>query len=152
MLILLLFPVFLKVFLLAGMLIWLLLILWVLVLLLILLVRLIGMMVLVLVGIFLLGVRVLLLLLMRVMLLIGGSLLHFSLLARFRIGAWMADVACPVACQPLWPACWLDTPDRSSSSSSRIVQDVWDVYRDVLGVVPDEVVLCPEGCCVQVFC
>ena len=52
----------------------------------------------------------------------------------------MADVACPVACQPIWLACWLDTPDRSSSSSSRIVQDVWDVYRDVLGVVPDEVV------------
>ena len=40
----------------------------------------------------------------------------------------------------IWPACWLDTPDRSSSSSSRIVQDVWDVYRDVLGVVPEEVV------------
>ena len=53
----------------------------------------------------------------------------------------MADVACPVACQPLWPTCWLDTPDRSSSSSSRIVQDVWDIYRDVLGVVPDDVVL-----------
>ena len=65
---------------------------------------------------------------------------HFSLLARFRIDAWMADVSCPIACQPLWPACWLDTPDRSSSSSSRIVQDVWDVYRDVLGVVPEEVV------------
>ena len=40
---------------------------------------------------------------------------HFSLLARFRIDAWMADVSCPVACRPLWPACWLDTPDRSSS-------------------------------------
>ena len=66
---------------------------------------------------------------------------HFSLLARFRIDAWMADVSCPTACQPLWPACLLDTPDRSSSSSSRIVQDVWDVYRDVLGVVPGEVVL-----------
>ena len=66
---------------------------------------------------------------------------HFSVLARFRIGAWMADFACPVVCQPIWPACWLDTPDRSSSSSSRIVQDVWDVYRDVLGVVPDDVVL-----------
>ena len=65
---------------------------------------------------------------------------HFSLLARFSIDAWMADVSCPVACQPLWPACWLDTPDKSSSSSSRIVQDVWGVYRDVLGVVPDEVV------------
>ena len=60
---------------------------------------------------------------------------HFSVLARFRIDAWMADVSCPVVCQPLWPACWLDTPDRSSSSSSRIVQDVWDVYRDVLGVL-----------------
>ena len=38
-------------------------------------------------------------------------------------------------------ACWLDTPDRSSSSSTRVVQDVWDVYRDELGVVPGEVVL-----------
>ena len=36
---------------------------------------------------------------------------HFSLIARFRIGAWLADVACPVACQPLWLACLLDTPD-----------------------------------------
>ena len=53
----------------------------------------------------------------------------------------MADVACPVACQPLWLACWLDAPDRSSSISSCIVQDVWDIYRDVLGVVPDDVVL-----------
>ena len=65
---------------------------------------------------------------------------HFSLLACFRIDAWMAEVSCPIACRPLWPACWLDTPDRSSSSSSRTVQDVWDVYRDVLGVVPEEVV------------
>ena len=41
---------------------------------------------------------------------------HISVFARFRIDAWMADVACPIACQPIWPACWLDTPDRSSSS------------------------------------
>ena len=66
---------------------------------------------------------------------------HFSVLARFRIGAWMADVACPVVCQPIWPACWLDTLDRSSSSATRVVQDLWDVYRDELGVVPGEVVL-----------
>ena len=66
---------------------------------------------------------------------------HFAVLARFRIGAWMADVACPVVCQPMWPARWLDTPDRSSSSSTRVVQDAWDIYRDVLGVVPEEVVL-----------
>ena len=66
---------------------------------------------------------------------------HFSVVARFRIGACLAGVACPVACQPIWPACWLDTPDRSPSSSTRIVQDVWDIYRDDLGVVPDDVVL-----------
>ena len=53
----------------------------------------------------------------------------------------MADVACPVVCQPIWPACWLDTPDRSSSSSTRVVQDVWDIYWDVLRAVPEEVVL-----------
>ena len=53
----------------------------------------------------------------------------------------MADVACPVVCQPVWPACWLDTPDRSSSSSTRVVQDVWYVFWDELGVVPDDVVL-----------
>ena len=46
----------------------------------------------------------------------------------------MADVACPVACQPVWPACWIDTPDRSVS---RAVQDAWDE----LGVVRPDVVL-----------
>ena len=35
----------------------------------------------------------------------------------------------------------MDTPDRSSSSSTRVVQDVWDVFGDVLGAVPDDVVL-----------
>ena len=66
---------------------------------------------------------------------------HFSVLARFRIDAWMADVSCPVGCQPIWPACWSDTPDRSSSSSTRTVQYVWDVYREELGVVPEDAVL-----------
>ena len=31
---------------------------------------------------------------------------HFSVLARCRIGAWMADVACPVVCQPRSHASW----------------------------------------------
>ena len=53
---------------------------------------------------------------------------HFSVLARFCIDAWMAYVACRVVCQPVWPACWLDAIDKSSSSASRVVQDVWDVY------------------------
>ena len=59
----------------------------------------------------------------------------------FSVFAAMADVACPIVCQPVWPACWLDTPDRSSSSAARFVQDVWDIYGYELGVVPAEVVL-----------
>ena len=35
----------------------------------------------------------------------------------------MADVACSEVCQTICPACWLDTPDRSSSSAARVVQD-----------------------------
>ena len=64
---------------------------------------------------------------------------HFSEVARFCVDAWIADVACPEVCQPVWLACWLDTPDRSSSSATRAVQDVWDVYRDELGQVPGDV-------------
>ena len=141
MLILLLFPVLLRVFLLDDMLIWPLLILWVLVLVLILLVRLIGMMVLVLAGIFFVGCAGALAASQACCVTDRWFTPHISVLARFRIGAWMADVACPIVCQPLWPACWLDTPDRSSSSSTRVVQDVWNVYRDELEVVPEEVVL-----------
>ena len=65
---------------------------------------------------------------------------HFSVLARFRVDAWMADVACPTVCQPIWPACWLDTPDRSSSSSTRVFRMSGIFYREELGVVPDDVV------------
>ena len=67
---------------------------------------------------------------------------HLSVSARFRIDAWMADFACPIVCLPVWPACWLDTPGGSSSSSTRVVQDVWDVYRNDLETVPEEVVAC----------
>ena len=106
-----------------------------------LLVGLVGRMVLVRVGISLWAVPVLLLLLRLAYVTDRWFTPHFSVLARFRIGAWMADVACPYACQPIWPACGLDTPDRSSSSSTRVVQDVWDVCREELGVVPEDVVL-----------
>ena len=43
------------------------------------------------------------------------------------------------------PTALSETPDRSSSSSTRVVQDVLDVFRDELGVVPDEVVLALRG-------
>ena len=126
---------------LVGILILLLLTLWVLVLLLMSPVGLTRRRTLVHVVISLSAVLMLLLHLMSVMSLIGGSLLTFSIVANFRISAWTADIACPVACQPIWPACWLDTPDRSSLSSTRVVHDVWDVYRDERGVVPEERVM-----------
>ena len=39
---------------------------------------------------------------------------HFSVVANFRISAWTADIACPVACLPLWPACWLAIWSRNA--------------------------------------
>ena len=66
---------------------------------------------------------------------------HFSLFSTFGIDGWSAEVSCLIVSQPLWPACWIGTPDRSSCSVSRTVQDAWDVCSDDLGVVPPEVVI-----------
>ena len=42
---------------------------------------------------------------------------------------------CLPGCLSAHLACLLvDITDKSSSSSSRVVQDIWDVYRDVLGL------------------
>ena len=56
---------------------------------------------------------------------------HFSVFGCFSIEGWFAEVSCPIVSQPLRPASWIDTPDRSSSSVS--------VYWDEL--VPPGVVL-----------
>ena len=72
---------------------------------------------------------------------IGGFTPHFSVFASFKIGRWSAEVSCPIVSQPLWPACWIDTPDGSSSSVSRADQHAWDVYRKEVDVVPPDVVL-----------
>ena len=53
---------------------------------------------------------------------------HFSVFASFSIRSWAAEVSCPVASVSVWPACWVNTPDRSSSSLSRAVQDAWDFF------------------------
>ena len=94
------FPVWLRVYLLVGLLIWLMRILLVLVLCLVILVLSIGMMVLVLVEISLLAVLMLLLASQVCCVTDRWFAPHFSLLASFRIDAWMADVACPVTSQP----------------------------------------------------
>ena len=61
---------------------------------------------------------------------------RFSVFAEFSTRQWTAEVSCPRVTQPVWPACWIDTPDRSSSSTSEVVQDIWDVYREEMGTVP----------------
>ena len=66
---------------------------------------------------------------------------RFSVVADFCSSRWTAEVACPVPSQPVWPACWIDTPGRSSSSSTRAVQEAWDLFREELGVVPPDLVL-----------
>ena len=90
---------------------------------------------------FLWVVPVLLLLLTLVVLLIGVLLLTFQYLLAFVLVPGWLTLPVLLYVSLFWPACWVNTPDRSSSSSSRAVQDVWDIYRDVLGVVPEEVVL-----------
>ena len=60
---------------------------------------------------------------------------HFFLFAEFSIRQWTAEMSCPRATELVWPACWVDTPDKSASSSSWVVQDIWDIYREELGVV-----------------
>ena len=59
---------------------------------------------------------------------------HFPLIFTFGIDGWSAEVFCPIVSQPLWPACWINTSDRSVSSVPRAVQDAWDVYREELGL------------------
>ena len=44
---------------------------------------------------------------------------HFSIFADFQIRQWTAEVSCPGATQPVWLACWVDTPDQSSPPLGR---------------------------------
>ena len=61
---------------------------------------------------------------------------HFAVYAEFSLSAWDATVDRARTHSPLWPACWLQCPDRSRSSTSLEVQDIWDVYIREVGFVP----------------
>ena len=65
---------------------------------------------------------------------------HFSVLSEFRVRRWTVEVSCPRATQPVCPACWLDTPDRSAASTFREVQSIRDMYREELETVPPDIV------------
>ena len=71
---------------------------------------------------------------------IAGLLLpHFAVCAEFALTSWDAVVERARIHSPLWPACWLDCPDRSRSSPTSVVRDIWDVYIREVGFVPLEV-------------
>ena len=56
---------------------------------------------------------------------------HFSVCAEFSLSSWDATVDRARTHSPLWPACWLQFPDRSRSSTSQEVRDIWDVCISV---------------------
>ena len=126
----------------AGRLTWLLRIPLVLVFCLTVLVLLIRVMVLVLVGIFELAVPMLSLLPRRAVLRTGGLLLTFlQSLCFVLLPGWLMSLALLLV-NLLWPACWLDTPDRSYSwgcpeqvfhglrdaASGSSVDDFWSIW------------------------
>ena len=64
---------------------------------------------------------------------------HFAVYAEFALSSWDAIVERARIHSPLWPACWLDCPDRSRSSQTLVVRDIWDVYIREVRFVPLEV-------------
>ena len=60
------------------------------------------------------------------------------MVASFRYGVWSEEVRFPRMVSPLAPACWLEVPDRSRSSSAA-VQDIWAVHMETLLYVPVDV-------------
>ena len=64
---------------------------------------------------------------------------HFAVYAEFSLSSWDATVERARIHSPFWPACWLTCPDRSRSSRSHEVQNIWDVYIREVGFVLCEV-------------
>ena len=64
---------------------------------------------------------------------------HFAILTEFSLSAWDATVHMARVYSPLWPACWVDCPDRSRRSPSPTVQNIWDVYIQEVSFVRREV-------------
>ena len=63
--------------------------------------------------------------------LIGGSLLTCPFFLSSICGGGRLWFCCPGATQPVWPACWLNALDKSAFSAAKLVQNLWEVYREV---------------------
>ena len=69
----------------------------------------------------------------------GWFTLHIAVRAGFVLSSWDATVERAKIHSPLWLSCWLNCPDRSRSSQSHEVQNIWDVYIREVGFLPFEV-------------
>ena len=61
---------------------------------------------------------------------------HFAVVASFQRVRWSVEVTQPCRVTPLWPAFWVLAVDRTRSSRSVEVRDIWDVYVHVLQFIP----------------
>ena len=61
---------------------------------------------------------------------------HFAVRTDFSITAWYATVEMARVYSPIWPACWVQCPDRSRRSSLEACKTFWDVYKQKLSFVP----------------
>ena len=64
---------------------------------------------------------------------------HFAVRTAFSITAWDATVEMARVFSPIWPACWVQCPDRSTRSSSDTLRNIWDVNIQELSFVPRNV-------------
>ena len=53
---------------------------------------------------------------------------HIFIFAEFNIPQGVAEVSFPGVTHLVWPACWVDAPNRSASSAAGMVQDIWDLF------------------------
>ena len=63
---------------------------------------------------------------------------HFAVVASFQEDRWSAKVTQPCRVTPLWPASWASAADKSRSSWSAEVRDIWDIYDHVLQFIPGD--------------
>ena len=63
---------------------------------------------------------------------------HFAVVASFQGDRWSAKVTQPCRVTPLWPASWVSALDKSRSSRSAEVREIWDIYDRVLQFIPGD--------------
>ena len=63
---------------------------------------------------------------------------HFAVRTDFQGSRWSAKVKQPCRVTPLWPASRVSAVDKSRSSRSTEVRDIWDIYDHVLQFIPGD--------------